>query len=298
MERRRSSLTTVIQAREMKQNSLTIARYRWQKAADDFSEAYKDLWNTDDLCGDLDNRIYLVGDSIFQGNTFNRFERMIDLDPGPLAHVDRTFNLVAAASNISCRCVFSGVQGVSQLLKLCSKIGAQGNTIAFLDAGPRADSAEAVEAYFTSILGTVRSCGLHAIAFSNYTGVGAPPNCRYDVKLGTGETNANNCIRKATRKTGAHLLDLASLGHFWDNSLKSVGCTIMLPDGVHYNVLGCLLIACQLVRAVDPKSELSLDPVWKELNRLWPLVSKTSRLPASFPPALPDVLTETIMSLR
>jgi len=282
----------------IKDDALKVARYHWQQAADRFSAAYEALWGVIDTASRHGKIVYLVGDSIFQGWAFGCFERRIDADPGPLAHVDRTFNFVASSNNISCRCLFSGVSGIGQLLKLCSTVCIRGDAVALLDAGPRAEAPEAVEAYFVSILSTVRSFGLEAITFSNYTGPGAPPTCRYDIALGSSGTTANACIRTAAAKTGVRLLDLEDMGPRWEQLLDQVGCTLMLPDGVHFNPLGSVLIACKLLTAVCSGSDLSLDPLWEVLKQSWPSIHAAAGLPISLPQRLPEILEDIISSSK
>lgn len=274
-------------------DTLRAARYRWQKAADEFSSAYEALWGAIKPLGENKKIVYLVGDSIFQGFAFNRFERCIDTDPGPLAQIDRTFNWVAAANQIPCRCLFSGVMGTAQLLKLCSTT-ARNNTVALLDAGPRSDDSEALEAYFASILGTVKALGMETIAFTNFTQPSAPSSCRYNITLADRKTTGNESIRRAASKTGAQLVDLEYLGFDWEQAIGNVGCTLMLPDGVHYNVLGSLLIACALLKVSWRKSVLVLDDLWPELQRLWPFIHDTSDLPISFPQELPAIIEKII----
>jgi hypothetical protein len=81
-------------------DALKMVRYEWQKKADDFTSAYHRLWKAPKKLKKAGKTAFLVGDSIFQRFALTRFDRVVAEDPGPLVHVDRTFNFIAAASAI------------------------------------------------------------------------------------------------------------------------------------------------------------------------------------------------------
>ena len=253
-------------------------RHKWSEAADALAEETANLWNAMRASQPDAPLIALVGDSIVRG--FG--PRGFDFDPPSsnsfLQHPDRILDHFLRTAGKKAIAAFSGIAGTSQITKLCQNHLRPGDHIIFQDWGWRPRTKDAVFHQFASVASLVREFdGINLWLTNGYAAEGVAAS--FDPRVPCVDTtlSPNDIINEVALLCGVGIINVEQRFSFAQAHLKNHHLSLMLPDKIHPNAAGNVLLAgelyCCLYKETPPLKQLK-EEMTASMNSLgYPSVS-------------------------
>jgi hypothetical protein len=219
-------------------------RHAWEGHAQGLGDATGLLWQHLSRNRPSGPLVMWVGDSIARGFAFGTFA----FDPADpvsvLQHPERIFNALAAAGGHPARAAFSGVIGTAQLPKLLQTVLRPGDVLVHQDWGWRPRTLAANRSQIATVATLLREFdGIDLALLNGYAAPGVAKELDPSAPCSDAPSSTNDIVAEAAALYGARLIDVASSFAAVEAALGPHGLSIMLPDKVHPDPAGNVLLA-------------------------------------------------------
>lgn len=197
--------------------------------------------------------IHFYGDSIGRGRGL-----AVSEDPNPLSRIEDTAQLLLQDNGVSPRELYVRYAWEQDLVyiqqDLASGMIRDNDIILYEDAGQHEEDVELRRQRFEKIEKVVRDSGrkvqLVFTTMFDYQPASGFYNSNYDALVGNSGMTMNQVVETVTASGNSSLLDWNKQMDEAMVALTPYGVSPMLPDGVHPNIFGNVLLAATIVKYV------------------------------------------------